>query len=574
MTDPQRPDPGPPQHPVPNLPSDSRGLDSETPESAWAAPAEEPRRWSRRAIAGTGLLIALFVAVGVFAALTVTPGPDEEALARPGDTDIVIAGAAPLSWDPAVANDTPSAQMLAQVYEGLTALDADSELRPALAESWSVEDEGRRLVFELREDLTFSDGTALTADDVRRSWLRVIDPAHPSPLSSLLDDVAGAAAYARGEGSREEVGLQADERRLIVDFERPAAYFPAVVAAPTLAVVPEGIDEQAGGPNAGQTFTSSGAYVPIEQDLDQVRLEGNPAYWAGAPSIERVTVITDDGGRSNVDIFEDGAVDWTPVGPNDAEWIRYDRNLGPQLHYTDEMAVRFLGFDTTTAPFDDPAVRRAIAMAVDWKGLASLGGGSALPPTSIVPPGVAGRGDDDQVLPYDPDAARAELAAAGYPAGEGFPSVGLSTYGIGPAAAIAADLGRELGIEVRVENRPFDDHWALIDGDSPAMWTVGWSADYPHAHDFLGLLLRTGSSVNLGGWSDARFDGLVDAAAATGDPDEQSQLYREAEAILRDEVPLIPLSYSSNWWLSRDGLQGGQVSGVGIVRLAEMAWAE
>jgi oligopeptide transport system substrate-binding protein len=346
-----------------------------------------------------------------------------------------------------------------------------------------------------------------------------------------------------------------------------------VAAGPTLAVVPPAIDAQARGPGDGRSFVSSGAYVPVEQDLVEVRLEANDRYWAGPPAIDSVTVITDDGGRSNVDVFEDGAVDWTRIGENDASWIRYDRNLGPQLRHAEEMAVRYLGFDTTTSPFDDPAVRRAVAMAVDWRGLDALAGEGDEPPTSMVPPGTAGRGEGDHLLPYDPQAARAELTAAGYPAGEGFPEVVLSTYGVGPAGAIAADLASVLDIDVRVEQRDFDDHWALLERGGPDMWTAGWSADYPHAHDFLDLLLRTGSSVNLGGWSDARFDQLIDAAAATADPDEQQRLYDDAQAIVRDEAPVIPLGYDSSWWLGRDGLRGGHISGVGVVRFAEMDWS-
>ena len=89
-------------------------------------------------------------------------------------------------------------------------------------------------------------------------------------------------------------------------------------------------------------------------------------------------------GRSSVDIFEDEAVDWTRLARNDASWIRYDRYLGPQLRHTDEMAVQLLGFDALEPPFDDPLVRRAVAMAVDWRGLATLDGANGAPPTSIV----------------------------------------------------------------------------------------------------------------------------------------------------------------------------------------------
>ena len=216
------------------------------------------RRWLSPASLGTLLLLAIMVGAGIFAAVMVTPGPDEEALPRPSNADVVIAAAAPLSWDPAAISDSESAQLLSQVFEGLTVLDGGATLRPALAESWAVSEEGRRVVFTLREGLTFSDGSPLDADDVRRSWLRVLDPARANPLASLLDDVEGAAAYARGEGPAEAVGIQADGRTLSVHLARPASYFPAVAAVPSLAVVPESMDDLARGPRARRALRGVG----------------------------------------------------------------------------------------------------------------------------------------------------------------------------------------------------------------------------------------------------------------------------------------------------------------------------
>ena len=195
--EPRSNEPGRPD--VPAGPEDPGVTEGQAGGSTPGAPAGR----NRAARLGTVLLLGFFIVAGLFAAWTVTPAPDEEALARPGDTDVVVTGGAPLSWDPAVISDGLSAQVLGQVYEGLTAMDVDSQLQPALAQGWRIEADGARLVFELRPDLTFSDGTPLDAEDVRRSWLRVLDPAAPSPLASLLDDVAGAAAY-----SRSEVGLR------------------------------------------------------------------------------------------------------------------------------------------------------------------------------------------------------------------------------------------------------------------------------------------------------------------------------------------------------------------------------
>jgi ABC-type oligopeptide transport system substrate-binding subunit len=534
------------------------------------AAARRPRRRLSLAALGTALFFVIVIGAGLLSALMVTPAQDEDVLPRPDDGAVVLAAPAPLSWDPAAIADTGSALLLSQLFEGLTVLDADSVLHPALAESWQLEEDGRRLVFTLRDGLTFSDGTSLDAEDVRRSWLRVLDPDRPSPLASLLDDISGAAAYARGVGAAEEVGIHADGRRLSVDFTRPAAYFPAVAAVPSLAVVPEGIEEQAAGPQEDRPFTASGAYVPIAAADGQIRLRANAAYWAGEAPTGDITILTDLAGRSPVDVFEDGSLDWTSISADDAAWIRYDRELGPQLRHSEDLAVSYLGFDTRAAPFDDPVVRRAVAMAVDWRSIAAREDPDGEVPTSLVPPGTVGRGEGDHLLAYDPEAAREALAEAGYPDGEGFPTVTLSTYGVGNTAAIAYELERELGIEVTVEARSFDDHNALLASDSPAMWTMAWSADYPHAHDFLGLLLRSDSTANAGHWANAEYDRLVDAAAATADPEEQVRLYDEAQDIIRDEVPIIPLGYGGSWTLSREGLRGAAVTGTGLMRYAEL----
>jgi ABC-type oligopeptide transport system substrate-binding subunit len=106
------------------------------------------------------------------------------------------------------------------------------------------------------------------------------------------------------------------------------------------------------------------------------------------------------------------------------------------------------------------------------------------------------------------------------------------------------------------------------------MWTLAWTADYPHAHAFLGLLLESDSTANMSGWSDLGFDALIEAAAATGDLAEQTRLYGEAQAIVRDEVPMIPLDYGASWWLSREDLNGGRISGVGLMRYADLEWAD
>jgi len=405
------------------------------------------------------------------------------------------------------------------------------------------------------------------------SWLRVVDPASPGPLAGLLTDIRGVPAYLAGEADATEVGIRAEgDHEVVVEFVRPAAWFPAAAASPTLAIVPVGLGDAARGPLLPDGLVVSGGYVPVSQDGEGIRLAANERYWAGRPAIGSILHRTGslDG---PVDSFQSGDVDLVPISSLDAQWAAYDRELGPQLRRTQGLNVQYLGFDTTRPPFDDVRVRQAFAWAIDWQRLVALVDPSSIPATSIVPAGIELRGEGDFRPRFDPDAARAALAEAGYPDGVGFPSVTFVTSGTPFDAAIAAELQRELGVAIASEVMPFGEFTTRLEEDPPQMWQLGWAADFPHPQDFLGLLLETGSANNVGGWSDAAFDAELDAAASTDDPAEQTAHYEAAQRIVADQVPVIPLDYPEDWALSRAGLLGAADAGLGIIRYAGLAWA-
>ncbi|CAN5497752.1 ABC transporter substrate-binding protein [soil metagenome] len=519
--------------------------------------------------------ISLATVLGLGNAVFRSPAPQAPGadVSRAAGSELRIAGSAPASWDPALQSDAGSAGTLAQIYEGLTAFDAQSQVQPALAESWQLQEEGRRLVFLLRPGLRFSDGSPLTAQDVVRSWLRLLDPDRPAPLASLLADVRGAATYLQGEGTPDEVGLRADGDQVIVEFRRPASYFLAAAASPSLSIVPEDLPDGIALPVLPRDLVVSGAYRPTEQIEQTITLEANEHYWAGTPALTDVQIVTDLEGRSPVDAFTDGAVDYTPISASDASWIRYDESLGPQLRRTESFSVDYYGFDTARPPFDDPLVRRAFAQAVDWDRLVRLADADSMPATSLVPPGIADRSEVDFSPVFDPDAARAALAEAGYPGGEDFPEVALSTSGYSYDEAIARELGDVLGVTVRVEARPFDELFQRLQSDSPPFWALSWIADYPDQYDFLGLLLETGSTNNYSRWSNSDYDAALQEAATTTDPAEQARWYEAAQRIVQEQAPVIPVSYGESWALSRAGLLGAVESGVGLIRYAGLAWS-
>ena len=339
------------------------------------------RRGPVRRIAGVAGAILIVSSVAAWVGLQDT----RTVAAAPSDTVKILIGAA-ATLDPAAQGDIGSAAISAQLFEGLTAFDPQLHVRPALAESWDLLDGGRRIVFHLRPNLTFSDGSPITGEDVVRSWLRIMDPQAPSPLLSLIGDVDGALAYAHGQDpDPTSVGLKADGLDVEVRLTRPAADFVSVVASPTFAVVPPGVgtDPRALGP---QAFVGSGAYTLQSTDDTKTVIVANDHYWAGKPAIPTIELVHDIGGRSPVQAFEDGDVDLTNVFPFDATWIAYDDALGPQLRQGASLSTSYYGFDTTKPPFDDVRVRQAFAKAVDWRRLVSLvAGPTATVATTMTP---------------------------------------------------------------------------------------------------------------------------------------------------------------------------------------------
>ncbi|MBA2255558.1 MAG: peptide ABC transporter substrate-binding protein [Chloroflexi bacterium] len=547
----------------------------------WGVPPDPPRSRGRALVLAFVALVVIVAFVGgmVIDAVGRPAQPGSTSVGRSAGVDLRITGAAPGTWDPALQGDAASAGTLAQVFEGLTAFDAESRVQPALARAWSVQDAGRRIVFMLRPGIMYSDGRPIGAGDVVASWLRLLDPARPSPLSSLLADVRGATEYLRGTGPREAVGLRAEGDTIVVELRRPASYFLSVTASPSLAIVSPEMGDAYRSATLPASFIGSGGYVPVAQTETVITLRANPNYWAGEPRLKTIEVVTDLEGQSATELFSRGDLDHVSLGSSpssvlDWSWLRFDAKLGPQLRRQETFSVLYNGFDTRKPPFDDARVRRAIAGAVDWDRLVAVGGSdNDAVATSLVPAGIPARGEADYSPAFDPAAARTELAAAGFPGGAGFPEVTLQSDG-GFGEAIARELKAELGIAIRVEALESDEYFRRLIEEPPAFWSLVWIADYPAPHDFLGLLLETGSSNNYGGWSNIEFDDALERAAATDDLAEQTRWYDAAQRIVQSEVPVIPVSYTEGWALSRDGLLGAAQSGVGLIRLAGLAWED
>jgi len=537
-------------------------------------PAAEtaPSRRRRALLGGIAVLVAgaLLASAWPDGPRPVAPSP-----AAAADTSVVtIVAGEPASIDPAKHGDLGSASYVSQLFESLTAVDPQLVIRPALAESWVVADGGKQVTFTLRPNLKFSDGSPLVAQDVVHSWRRLFATKDPSPLASLIADVVGARDLLTGASTDPStLGVRAEgDRTVIVDLERGGGDLPAIVSGAPFAVVPPSAGDGEISPDPGR-LVGSGGYTLERVDPDAFQLKANPNYWAGKPRIETVRMLTTLNGQSPVDAFVAGTVDVAPIGSFDAGWIAYDKVLGPSLRSDPSLSVTYYGFDTRQKPFDDVRVRQAFAEAVDWRRLAALDEpGSSVAATGMVPAGIPGTPQGDYVPRYDPAGARALLAQAGYPDGKSLGPISFIANGGGYDGGIIAMLKENLGVTIDYSTMEFNTYQHRLDTDPPQLWSISWVADYPGPNDFLGVLLGTGSTANQGGWSSQPFDAAIAKATGATDAATATAAYADAMAIVRDDVPTIPVAYGTSFSLVRNGLQGAAQTGTGILRLAGLAW--
>jgi ABC-type transport system substrate-binding protein len=500
-------------------------------------------------------------------------------LAQPAGAPPTQAAGGPLRYfggtaealDPAYIADAGDVQLLLQLYAGLTRFDEHGQLYASLAEGWAVSDDGTRYTFRLRDGLTFSDGSPLTSADVRRSWLRLLDPTTHATAPDVLGVIRGASEWLAGTGSADEVGISTpDEQTVVVDLIHAASYFPAVLATPGTFVVPRNAVATQDWQQPG-AFVGSGPYVAARQEATTLVLTANPNYLAGPPPISEIDWLGDLS-TDGVTAFADNQVDLVRIGSGDTPWLSYDADLGPYLHPAAPLSIEYFGFDTTRPPFDDVRVRRAFSLALDRPRLVELAAGaSALAASSLVPPPLWTDGPPADV-PANPDEARRLLSEAGYPGGRGLGTITVdgSSVDVGPAVAI---WRQELGADIQIESMSFGDYLQAVAERPAQIFTVNWVVDYPSPQALYGLLLLPDAASNYGHWNDPTFVQLLADAAGAPDAQAAEQAYRAVEARVDDQAPVIPWAYDLDHWLVRHGLRGLGNLTVGLLDLGRVSWA-
>lgn len=514
------------------------------------------------------LLLAIVVALaaGTLLLAVRTQGPR---------ADLVwTAGPEVETLDPAKMTALQDGRVAEALFEGLTVpRSPDLKPVPGVAERWDISPDGLTYTFHLRKNACWSDGRPVTAEDFVYAWRRVLTPAVAASYAYMIFDyVRGAKAYydaaakdpARADWSK--VGVRTDgPYTLIVELEHPTAYFLDLVAFDTyLPVRRDNVERWGPRWTYAPNLISNGAYRLAEwQYRSRMIWEKNPHYWnRDAVALGRIELRLFEDQNTALMAYETGAVDLTAIVPALAqEPLLEARKAGRRtdvLHAVN-FGTYFYRFNCSRAPFNDPRVRRALALAVDRRMIIDRGArGGQEPATTLVPPGVAAYPRPAGVT-EDVAEARRLLAEAGYPGGRGlreFAVVVNKGLGHVPIAELVQQQWRDrLGVSVRIEQvewKFFLDKVQKIDYD---VARGSWYGDYIDPNTFIDLFV-TGGGNNQTGWSSARYDALVRQAARETDPAARLQRLADAERILLDEMPVLPLYFYTTMMLVRPGLEG------------------
>ena len=456
----------------------------------------------------------------------------------------------PPTLDPHEAGDTTSAGIIVEVFSGLVALNTSLQVVPELASRWDVSEDGVTYTFHLRQDARFHDGKPVTAEDVKYSIERATDTATQSPeASAYLDDIVGVIPKLAGQADEVEGVRVIDSQTVEISINEPKPFFLAKLTYPTSYVVDrENLESE--GDDWVFRPNGTGPFKLAEYRVGElIVLERNEHYHGGPALLDRVELILSGG--SAMAMYENGEIDITGVGLSEL-----DRVTNPLEPLNAEVVVAppgfdlaYIGFNLSVPPFDDVNFRRALAHAIDKETIAlrvllEL----VVPATGILPPDFPGYNPAVQSPGFDPVRAQELLAQSKYASAP--PRIIVTIPGTGGSAGLDLEAilnmwEETLGLTVELQQVETATYWEdLNDGRLQAFAGLGWQADYPDPQNFLDILFHSESQLNQSGYGNPEVDRLLEAARVEQDWPARMALYNEAEQLIVDDVPWIPLWFS------------------------------
>lgn len=469
--------------------------------------------------------------------------------------------------------------VLGQNYEGLTALDAQLKTVPGSAEKWEYNADATVVTFTLRDNLTYSDGSPLTATDFVSAVQRTLDPTNPGDYQTSIDMIKGADAIintsvptdsAKLPDLKSKLGVSApDPKTVVFQLTKPTPYFHTLATLWIMYPAKQSLIDKGGEQwyedPANQIGNGKWQMTVYDKGKNLIEFKPNEHYWRGRVKLDGLQLKYIDDLAVALQAYKSGEIDIITPDPNDLPSIKADPVLGKEYKEYPGACTEVYEFNLTKAPFDKKEVREAFAYAFDRKTyIADALKDSSVATLTWIPPGYPGYDASETRYDFNPDKAKATLAAAGYPGGKGLPEVKISYSSNNPANQARAEYliamyQKNLGVTISAD--PVEGTTLVAMRKSvethPQMNGGGWCADYPDPQNWLSIYWNSNTNFAKNvGYKNAEADKLMDAADVDTDETDRMKKYDEAQKMILGDSAQIIRSNSKNYFLIKSYVKG------------------
>lgn len=474
----------------------------------------------------------------------------------------------PPTIDPHLVMDNAGIFIDRGLFEGLVRLNLQTlEPEPAVAEGWEVSDDGLVYTFHLRGDARWNDGRVVRAQDFVDAVHRVLNRAFAAPMVELLKDLKHFRDFTDGRIDIDAVGISAvDDSTLRIELERPVDYFLSLLTHPIWSPIRRDclesfgslIDRSSAWTRPGHMVSNGPFQLRTWRVGDRIELTRNRFYWDnGHNGIDALVFYPLSDRSTEENAFFGGLIDITAsLSTESIDGLR----RSPAFHETASLSCFYYILNCDRGPLNDGRIRRALSLAIDRGALCDLlHRDRHFAAQSLVPPHLNGYEFTGHRLAHDPELARRLLAEAGFPGGKDFPVLRLVFNDTESRRLIAQAVQemwrRELGINVRLESH----EWKMFVSQRRAgnfdVARGGWIGDYGDPMAFLELFMASHPN-NLARWSNADYDTILRASSAIENHDRRRELLSQAEDLLLQEMPIVPLYFETNLHLVSPAVEG------------------
>lgn len=485
----------------------------------------------------------------------------------------------PPTLDPGIAEDSTSGAVIRATFDGLTRTGQDGKPHESVAEKVDVSKDMLTYTFHLR-DSKWSNGDPVTAKDFEFAWKRALDPKTASNYAYQLYYIKNGEKFNKNEAKMDDVGVKAlDDKTLQVTLENPTPYFLELTAFYTYYPVDQKVvTADPKWATEAKTHVGNGPFkLESWEHKSKLTLVKNDNYWdKDTVKLDKIDFSMVEDENTELSMFDNDELDWAgaPLSTIPTDAMQSLKDSG-KLNIQPIAATYMYKFNTTKAPFNNAKIRKAFAYAIDRQSIIdNVTQAEQAPATGLVPTSMI-LNKDGYFKDHDVETAKKLLA-------EGMKELGITklppiTLSFNTseghkkiAEAIQDQWKKELGADVKLENKEWKVYLEDMHQGNTHVFRSGWTGDFNDPINFLALFKEKNGGNNDTFWENKQYQDLLNKSALEADPEKRKAILAQAEQILMDEMPIAPIYFYTNSYVKKDNVKGVLMDGLGFI---DYKWA-